>query len=40
MAAVQAQGAQAAGGGGAQQGAAKSEDESVVDAEFKEVKRG
>ena len=41
MAAVQAQGAQAAGaGGGAQQGAAKPEDESVVDAEFKEVKRG
>jgi molecular chaperone DnaK len=41
MAAVQAQGAQSAGAGaGAAPGGAKPEDESVVDAEFKEVKRG
>ena len=39
MAAVQAQGAQSADAGAAQ-GGAKAEDESVVDAEFKEVKRG
>jgi molecular chaperone DnaK len=39
MAAVQAQGAQASAGG-AQAGGAKAEDEGVVDAEFKEVKRG
>jgi molecular chaperone DnaK len=39
MAAVQAQGAQSAEAGAAP-GGAKSEDESVVDAEFKEVKRG
>jgi molecular chaperone DnaK len=38
MAAVQAQGAQTAGG--AQPGGAKPEEEGVVDAEFKEVKRG
>jgi molecular chaperone DnaK len=39
---VQAQGAQAAGAGAGAggQGAAKPEDEGVVDAEFKEVKRG
>jgi molecular chaperone DnaK len=40
MAAVQAQGAQTAQAGGAGGGATKPEDESVVDAEFKEVKRG
>ena len=41
MAAMQAQGAQSAGaGGGGGAGEAKPEDESVVDAEFKEVKRG
>jgi molecular chaperone DnaK len=39
MAAVQAQGAQSADAGAAPSGA-KAEDESVVDAEFKEVKRG
>ena len=39
MAAVQAQGAQSADAGAAP-GGAKAEDESVVDAEFKEVKRG
>src|SRR5512147_774765 len=39
MAAVQAQGAQSAGAGAAP-GGAKAEDEGVVDAEFKEVKRG
>jgi len=39
MAAVQAQGAQA-GAEGASQAGGKPEDESVVDAEFKEVKRG
>jgi molecular chaperone DnaK len=39
MAAVQAQGAQTADAGAAP-GGAKAEDESVVDAEFKEVKRG
>ena len=39
MAAVQAQGAQSAEAGAAP-GGAKAEDESVVDAEFKEVKRG
>ncbi len=39
MSAVQAQGAQSADAGAAQ-GGAKAEDESVVDAEFKEVKRG
>jgi molecular chaperone DnaK len=39
MAAVQAQGAQSADAGAAP-GAAKTEDEGVVDAEFKEVKRG
>ncbi len=40
MAAVQAQGAQTAQAGGPGGGATKPEDESVVDAEFKEVKRG
>jgi molecular chaperone DnaK len=39
MSAVQAQGAQSADAGAAP-GGAKAEDESVVDAEFKEVKRG